>query len=278
MDREYLKEIANKNLEIFKNKTYNTKNKKYSIEKKLGLAESHVKEYRETSDIPFIYVECTEKIVLFENKDTIEAARGYADNGEVCVLNFASAKHPGGGFLIGARAQEEMLCYKSTLYEELRKHEDLYKWSSNNLKGGLYSDWAIYSPYIVAFRNAQLGLCDPITINVITCPAVNATVALKSHTRSEVYGAMYKKCKLVLDVALGNNQKTLILGAFGCGVFGNRPRDVADIFYNLLTTEGYIQQFDKVIFSVMGDETSDNVREFKRLVSRLNRRNGHESN
>src|SRR5579862_3718644 len=37
------------------------------------------------------------------------------------ILNFASAKNPGGGFLGGARAQEESLARSSALYFSLRQ-------------------------------------------------------------------------------------------------------------------------------------------------------------
>jgi uncharacterized protein (TIGR02452 family) len=46
------------------------------------------------------------------NETTLHAARRLAQaepGGRVLALNFASARHPGGGFLKGSQAQEESL-------------------------------------------------------------------------------------------------------------------------------------------------------------------------
>src|SRR4051812_30696833 len=59
--------------------------------------------------------------VAFEvvNETTLRAARRLAEGepgARVLALNFASARHPGGGFLKGSQAQEESLARASGLY------------------------------------------------------------------------------------------------------------------------------------------------------------------
>ena len=60
------------------------------------------------------------------------------------LLNFASAKSPGGGFLNGARAQEEYLARSSCLYQCIRWNP-MYAFHRAN-DDPLYTDYAIYSP------------------------------------------------------------------------------------------------------------------------------------
>lgn len=257
--------ISHKNLDIFKRGYYILGSTQVNVNN--VLVES--KEYREPlsrKELMFF----NETKVTFSNLDTIEATRKYTSQSKsVCVLNFASAKHPGGGFMNGSLAQEEMLCYKSNLYDILIKHKDLYEWSKQHLNNGLYESWAIYSDSIVVFRDNDLKLCGPSSINVITCPAVNKSVAIKKYSSDKIYQEMYNRCKFILDVAIDNNQKNIILGAFGCGVFGNDPKDVANIFYDLFIKEDYLKYFTNIEFAILGNKNS---KEFIDLVKRLNQK------
>jgi len=82
--------------------------------------------------------------------------------GPVAALNFASAKNPGGGFLTGARAQEEALARASGLYAML-------------LGDPMYTTWVIYSPDVPVFRLDEGRLLDePYFCSFLTSPAVNA--------------------------------------------------------------------------------------------------------
>ena len=56
------------------------------------------------------------------------------------------------------------------------------------------------------------------------------------------------RIKFVLDIAKDNNVSTLILGAYGCGVFGQDATEVANIFKECLTTTH--KCFDTVVFAV----------------------------
>lgn len=65
---------------------------------------------------------------------------------------------------------------------------------------------------------------------------------------SEVEHVLVNRILLILNAAYKNNVDTLILGAFGCGVFGNDPAMVSNIFEILLYK--FDGCFDKVVFAI----------------------------
>lgn len=95
--------------------------------------------------------------IEFRNCTTLQAAYDLVvEQGEqnVGVLNFASAKNPGGGFRKGANAQEESLAKSSSLYLCLTKEEFLDSFYGYHRRGkdALYSHRMIYSPRVTIFK------------------------------------------------------------------------------------------------------------------------------
>jgi uncharacterized protein (TIGR02452 family) len=166
------------------------------------------------------------------NETTLAVAERLTSQGHrVVALNFASAKHPGGGFLGGARAQEESLCRSSGLYACINGNP-MYAFHSRK-GGGFYTNYAIYSPNVpVFFTDAGNPLPKPYLCSFITSPAVNAGVYSPAHAPqvSSVKTEMAARIEKVLAVAAGHGHDTLILGAWGCGVFRNDPEMIAELF------------------------------------------------
>jgi len=168
----------------------------------------------------------------------------------VAALNFASAKNPGGGFLGGARAQEEDLARCSALYVCLLSRPDYYA-ANRAAPSALYTDHVIYSPDVPFFRDESLALLErPFSVSLVTAPAPNAGVARREggDSMDRLDGVLRARARKVLQVLAHHGHTTLVLGAWGCGVFRNAPTDVARAFARAL--ESLPGAFERVVFAV----------------------------
>lgn len=185
------------------------------------------------------------------NQTTLAAAQELIDDGlNTAALNFASATHPGGGFLSGSRAQEEYLCRSSTLYESIR-HSVMYQDQTHRMNP-FYDHYVIYSPDVLVIRNDDHQLLDePYPVSILTSPAVQAK-AVARYMPDKAYmiePVMRERVWKVLAVAHRHGVDGLVLGAWGCGAFGNDPQMVAGLFREALMVD-FRGTFARVIFAV----------------------------
>lgn len=192
--------------------------------------------------------------ITVTDETTLAAAARLAGTPGLAALNFASAKNPGGGFLGGAQAQEESLARASALYPSLLRCQAYY--DANHVCGtALYTDHLIRSPDVPVFRDdAGALLARPYTVTMLTSPAPNAGVAKQRRERG-VGETLRRRAAQILAVCAEAGDRTLILGAWGCGVFRNDPEEVADTFHGLLTG-AFACAFDEVVFAIY-DTTGD---------------------
>ncbi|MGW0697924.1 TIGR02452 family protein [Streptomyces sp. NPDC002867] len=172
----------------------------------------------------------------------------------VAVLNFASARNPGGGYVNGAQAQEEALCRASALYTTLLRAPAYYEHHRAD-RSPFYSDRVIHSPNVPVFRDDRGQLLEaPYLAGFLTSPAPNAGVITR-RTPEEAHripAALAARAERVLEVAAVNGYRRLVLGAWGCGVFRNDPAEVAGAFRSLLGPGGrFAGHFDEVVFAVL---------------------------
>jgi uncharacterized protein (TIGR02452 family) len=186
---------------------------------------------------------------------------------KIGVLNFASAKKPGGGFLSGAQAQEESIARSSTLYPTLltKTSEKFYTLHNHDTKGGYYSHAMIYSPGVLIFRDDDGGWVEPLEVDVLTSPAVNAGVVRKTvhgrlmpeATEGRIKKAMAERMGRVLFLFEKEGVRNIVLGSFGTGVFQNNVEVVAQLWADLLTVPGarFSCSFERVVFAILGRKT-----------------------
>lgn len=173
------------------------------------------------------------------NGDTFTIAKDY--NMPAC-LNFASHKRPGGSYLSvlthkgPIRTQEEDLFRRSDLPAILDNNFIRPKYYPMNELMGLYCVCTVTKDRI-------LDPVEPYQAAVITVPAV------VNPDTDEKLELARKKAKLILNIAADNQHETLILGAWGCGVFNNEPKEVAETF-KMLLNDYFKGVFKEVIFAI----------------------------
>ncbi|MDH6223206.1 MULTISPECIES: TIGR02452 family protein [Streptomyces] len=194
-------------------------------------------------------------------ESSLEAAHRLARGGgdPVAVLNFASARNPGGGYLNGAQAQEEALCRGSALYTCLLRAPEYYRHHRTD-RSPFYSDRVIHSPAVPVFRDDRGRLLDePYPAGFLTAAAPNAGVIARTAPDriAGIPAVLASRAERVLETAAAHGYRRLVLGAWGCGVFRNDPAQVAGAFRVLLAPGGRFDgRFGHVVFGVL-DRTRD---------------------
>ena len=107
-------------------------------------------------------------------------------------------------------------------------------------------DKALYTPNIEFTQNDNTKFVD-----VITCAAPNWTVANKycNVTPLENYRALSSRIKFVKNITCDNNLNVIILGAYGCGVFGQDPETVAKLIH-----QHFKSSIPEVILAIPGND------------------------
>jgi uncharacterized protein (TIGR02452 family) len=195
-------------------------------------------------------------VIEVTNETTAQAAIRLSKLGkeDLVGLNFASARNVGGGFLAGASAQEEDLCRCSGLYA-CTKSKPLFYNANILAEDTLYTDGIIYSNKVPFIRDEHLMFLEkPFELSIITAPAPNITALKKPKTQQQeddleevIYSTIQNRAIKILQVAEMHGHKNIILGAWGCGAFGNDPGQVAVAFMTALTKVPY---FEHVCFAV----------------------------
>lgn len=214
-------------------------------------------------DFPFRRTE-----IEVQNVDTVLAGKELLGKGfRPAILNMGSTWHPGGGVERGSRTQEESLFRRSTLCQTLAP-----------LKNFCYPFFnfptVIYSPNAIFFRGPESEGCRlldrPLHLPVVTTAAVDNSD--RKHDKSEFscgpsHQIMVARLMHLFSLAVAKGHDALVLGALGCGAYGNPPDKVAETFKQVLG--GYAGMFAKIVFAVLDRHAEDrngNYQTFKRAL------------
>lgn len=161
------------------------------------------------------------------------------ENKKVAVLVFASAKNPGGGVTKGSKAQEEDISLVSSWYFQVKDNRDFYL--DKNAEA-INSDNILYTKKSYIFLDEHYNILDnPKEISFIGCAAPNLNGLLNQNKSiKKIYEVLKKRIGNVLKTAQQKNLDTLILGAWGTGVFGLDEKKVAQAF-NEEISKGYFK-------------------------------------
>jgi uncharacterized protein (TIGR02452 family) len=239
-----LRDIAEQTLKVIKSGSYTPPNSNaaYNLSDKIETLKAGTRYYAADSLLstwsssPPPYAPPTPTEISFLAISTMEGARrlhsaltlrGLKD--KLGILNFASAKKPGGGFINGAQAQEESLARSSTLYPSLITSigQQFYTLHNRDPKNGYYSHAMIYCPGVVFFRDDDGGWTEPLEADVLVSAAVNAGVVRNSlcgriagkSEEARIEAVMKERMARVLFLFSQKGVRNLVLGSFGTGVF-----------------------------------------------------------
>jgi hypothetical protein len=250
--------------------------------------------------------------IRVENGDTVDTAIRLIEekDGAVCILNMANAYRQGGGWLEGTTAQEETICYRTTLIPTLKisyypipdvypmpdttdqnlEEQDKFAVSrerSNhvgvifspkvaiNRNGGPY-----WEPYAFDGKNPK-GIFQPMIISVVSAAAVDLRPT-SNHERTswdkypvpELRDIMKDKIRLILRVTVRRRMRRLVLGAFGCGVFRNSPWEVATLFAEVFQEDEFQGGWwEEIVFAIKVGENGQggpNLEAFNAILNGMN--------
>lgn len=194
--------------------------------------------------------------IVLEAGTLFSVAEKYKNSGRVVVLNCANPVMPGGGIEDGVMGQEECFCRSSNLavcLNAMNVSDEFYEYHKNNCNF-FYSDRVIYTKNITVFKNDDefpvvMDKEEWFQVDMISCAA--PWISKHTHVDIELLRRKVKsRIRNIFEVALDNNAEVVILGAFGCGTFGNSPVMIAEAFKAVIDEQKYEKCFKKIVFAL----------------------------
>lgn len=264
MDREKRKDIFAETVKLCERGYYlNESDEQVSL-----LYDGKIEPYTEFFKKPIVFdkskldeYDCKVEVV---NEDCLYAAEKLYHSDKdafVGVLNMASFAKPGGGVLNGSAAQEENLFRRTNLFKGLYSLDKRMSEAFNiKFKAQAYPLEMNYGGAccegVTVFRggeDVEYKLMEkPFEIDVITVAALK-----HPDINSKNYETITKnKIRTILNIGIRSGDDHLVLGAFGCGAYGNPPKKMAEMFKEVLSEDLYRHAFKKIVFAILDDHNA----------------------
>ena len=273
--RSIRKEVWDNTLAIIKNGNYTLQNGETVNLWNDQKPERYSHFYDEEFTASFKPLKTSPEITVVSD-DCLDTAHKWINDGlEVSVLNMASRQNPGGGVTGGAGAQEEYLfrCSDYCLF--------LYRYASYAKSYGLKPSHhqypldknfgGIYSKCVTIFReNEEKGYdltTTPWKVNMIAVAGMNSPELIiengEKRIAPDLVEGIKNKIRTIFRIACDNEQRNLVLGAFGCGAFNNPPKHIAELFRDVLCEDEFVGAFNKICFAIKSDHNSNGESNFE---------------
>jgi uncharacterized protein (TIGR02452 family) len=205
------------------------------------------------------------------------------DTDDLCVLNMASAKNPGGGVYGGAGAQEEYLFRCSDYFRFLFQYADPASFDCEKVYGIPHNPrhsyplkrnfGGVFSHGVTIFRDTETNgyalIEKPCQVNFVAVAANNIRRFMNGRKTipDNFIPSTLNLIRTILRIAYNNGQRRLVLGAFGCGAFANPPKHMAQLFKQVFEEPEFQGLFREIHFAIIEDHNShgQNYNAFKEV-------------
>jgi len=179
---------------------------------------------------------------------------------KVAVLVHGSGENPGGGYKRGANGQEEAICRRTNLAAcveaasyPLPEFGCLYVPSLYVIRGGSNQDFKVYS------RPRELSA-------VVAHCYMHMNTTSEGRIEPKYEAKTYAKIVNLLTCLAIHGHTDIVLGAWGCGAYGNPPLEIARLFKKALTSHPRLSKnicFRNIVFAILKNRRA--IEDFKNV-------------
>jgi len=201
-------------------------------------------------------------VISVEPTDTLESVVQLINDdyrSKIGFLVMANSTNKGGGYLRGTNGQEESICRRTDLHNCFKGMKYPIPEFGTFFVQGVSIIRETEKEQYKFFEKPYKACC-------VLSAAYHDPPADKNGRLTDGYRTKTKhKLEAVLNTFLEESCYNIVLGAYGCGAFGNPVKDIALIFKELLESDKYKNTFQKVVFAVLKEAGGNNYNAFREI-------------